>query len=111
MAVQPVKDTITIPQGADFAKDYVWENADGSPKNLAGWSGAAVVRQNIGAAVTLLTFTVTIDAPTGTITISAPGSATASLDKHGVWDLLLTGPGGEKVRLVEGDVHVDWRVT
>lgn len=98
---------IVIEQGAGFRLAITWKDSEGKPVNLTGYTAKAQVRASHKASAALLTFTtadasIVLGGAAGTIVLEADHEATEALARGGVWDLKLTPPGKEPVRLLEG---------
>jgi hypothetical protein len=108
-----------IDIGADFSREIVWLNNDEEPIDLTGWTAKLVCREYPGALLPVLEATtendlLAIDGPAGTLTIDFPAAATAAIQipawvgtraEFSVpYDLELTGPVGQVVRLLEGEL-------
>jgi hypothetical protein len=93
---------IVIEQGAGFRLALTWKDSAGNPVNLTGYTAKAQVRASHKAPVALLGFSVTLGGKAGTVVLQADHEDTEGLLRGGVWDLKLTPPGQEPVRLLEG---------
>lgn len=93
---------IVIEQGAGFQLALTWKDSDGALVDLTGYSAKAEVRGNHKATSALLTLSIELGGKAGTVVLSADHEATEDLQRSGVWDLKLTPPGEEPVRLLEG---------
>lgn len=110
MAVNPVIN-ISIPQGADFSETFVSTEANGSPSNLAGYSGAAKIKKHYDATEST-SFSVSITAATGEVTISMAAAVTVGLEPgRYYYDVKLTSGSGGISRLVEGMAFVTAGIT
>lgn len=101
-----------IPAGStvEFVVDVV-----GGPASLTGYTGAMMIRALRTDAVPLATVpanAITVNATTRQVTVRIPGQETANYAWiRGVYDLVITGPGGDTWRLVEGRVTCSQPVT
>lgn len=113
------KYDLLIEQGADFSKSIILKNPDGSVKDLTNVQLRLQIREyhfsdeiilqasSQGATPNLL-----INIPTGTITIKFSNTQTATLAiRKGVYDLEMTTPTSEVIRLMQGSVAIDPEVT
>ena len=107
---------LTIEQGATFRRTFTWKDAAGAPINLPGYTAALQVRTGPNSPTPLIGLTtgagITLGGAAGTIVVVMTDEQTDTLP-HGKWrwDLKLTSPGGEDVRLLEGAVAVTAAVT
>ena len=102
---QPAKLDLTIVSGDSFSREIIIEESDGTPIDLAAYTGYAEIRTRPGGDL-LATFTVVIDAPLGKVTISLTTTQTAALPGKGVWDLELNGGATNTHTIVTGVVCV-----
>jgi hypothetical protein len=104
-----------IDQGADFLRtNVVSDPVTGLPINLsAGWTAKAQIRPSTDSATLLHELT----SAGGTITLGADGKVTFKIagavslawtwiDVSAKYDCLLTGPVGQLIRILQGDVFV-----
>jgi hypothetical protein len=114
------KVNLTVEQGATFKKSFLWKDKKGRAINLTGYSALMQVRaeQSESSAVLLQIGSdapesgITIDAAAGKISLHITDEETALLSfKKAYYDLLLTPPSGERLRLVQGTFTVSPRVT
>jgi|TARA_B100000085_G_scaffold78554_1_gene70642 hypothetical protein len=110
MAVNPVFN-ISIPQGSDFSETFVSTESDGSLSNLAGYTGAAILKKHPGA-TTSTSFSVSIVSGVGEVSIAMTSGTTVGLTpgRH-VYDVRLVSPSGAVSRLVEGMAFVTAGIT
>jgi hypothetical protein len=103
---------ITLEPGSGFELEFTWKDSNGVPTNLTGYTAQAQVRSGYSAALPALTFTVALGGSTGVVTVSADSTATEAVTiGRGVWDLELTPPTGDPIRILYGDVTVMAEVT
>lgn len=103
---------ITIEQGADWKLELIWET--GNPAalvDLTGYSARFQVATRHSAATPLIERTqvagIALGGAAGTIVITLNETQTAALPaQKAVWDLVLTSPAGEDVRLLEGSAFI-----
>lgn len=108
---------LEIQKGGTFRQDFTWQDDDGTPISLSGYSAVMQVRESVGAAATLLELTeanggLTITAVAGKVSLYLSATATAALTwRRGVYDIRLTSGTGDKSYLVGGAIKVVPRVT
>jgi|SRR5882724_6324125 len=107
-------DVWNIDQGADFLRAYtVTDPVTGLVINLTGWTARAQIRPARDSSTLFHELNTTL----GTITLSSLGIATFKIvgatslawtwiDTATKYDCLLTGPAGQLIRMLEGDVLV-----
>ena len=107
---------IVIEQGADFERQLVWQQADGTPYDLTGYTARMQARETKLSDTVLLSITVgaglTLGGVAGTIDIELTAAQTQALEfTTGFWDLELVSGTGKVYRLVEGVVTLSQEVT
>lgn len=108
------KKDLELPSGQTF--EFVVDVL-GGPSTIEGYTGSMMVRQGRYDLVPLLTVpeeAFTVNAGTRQVTVRIPGELTEDLNLDiapGVYDLLLTGPSGDRWRLLEGRVTAQASVT
>ena len=108
---------LTIEQGAGYSVSFTYLQSDGStPVNVTSWAAKMVIRTILGAAPMLTVGTVTgeiaVTGASGIFTLTLTAAQTDLLTAGGIYDLLITPPGGaQPIRLVEGRVTVSLAVT
>ena len=109
---------ITLEQGATFVMNITWQNSDGTPVNLTGYTAKMQVRYKYSDAAALATFTtsdstITLGGALGTIAVSGMAALPGLTEqKSGVYDLELTETATSKVtRLLQGAVTLSPEVT
>jgi len=113
---------ITIEQGATFTRQITMRQSNGSPMDLTGYIGRAMVRKTYGATAPSATFTVDFDADraTGIITLTLSAEQTAAIpagesvdetDSQYVWDFELEDVSGVVMRVLKGACYVDPEAT
>lgn len=109
---------ITIEQGATFVMNITWQNSDGTPVNLTGYTAKMQARLKYSDASPLVTFTtsdstITLGGALGTIAVSGMATLTGITEaKTGVYDLELTQTSSGKVtRLLQGKAYISPEVT
>jgi len=104
-----------MDQGATWTLTIVYNNPDGTPIDLTGYTGRMQLRTKFDstAALTLSTSNggMTITGPTGTINLLATATQTESINPAiYVYDLELTS-GTNIQRLIQGQITVRAQVT
>lgn len=110
---------LEIIKGQDFNLPINYEDADGAPINLAGYTAKMQVRRTPGSEEDPILEASTEDgriqivAADGRVEVSIPASATASLpgDWQGVYDLFIYATNGPSERLIFGPVQITETVT
>jgi hypothetical protein len=106
----------TVDQGSIWNLTIVYQDSDGDPIDLTGYTAAMQLRQNYNSELADLTLTtanggLTINGPTGTIQVSASAVQTGLLSAgFYVYDLELTS-GSNISRLIQGQITVAEQVT
>lgn len=108
---------VVIDQGADWFLDVTYDNPNGTPINLTGYTAALQIRSLPSDPTAVLSLTtgsgITITAVTGLVAIHATAAQTRAIDE-GVYyyDLEITAPGtGVVTRLIQGQADVSAEVT
>lgn len=112
------KIKITIEQGADFVKEFIWKSGDPLlPVDLTGFTARMQVRPSISSTTKLLDLTtendgILLGGVLGTIKVQATAALTAAMvGRTAVYDLELIYPGGAVKRFAKGSVTIDPEVT
>jgi hypothetical protein len=108
----------TIDQGADWYINFVYENPNGTPVNITGYTAALQMRTSPLAKTTVLSLTstggggLTITGATGTIAAHATAAQTTAITNgRYAYDLEITSGSGIVTRLVQGTIEVSPQVT
>lgn len=104
----------TIEQGTDFSKTLTWQNPDGTPINLTGWTAACQIRSRAGVLIVdfLISGSIVINGTAGTVTLTLPNSVTTGLKfDTAKYDIKLTTSLSSKERLVQGIVRLSLQET
>jgi hypothetical protein len=104
-----------IEKGATYNRVLTWNDKDGNPINLTGFSARLHIRKTKGSDTTILSLSIgsgiTLGGSNGTISILVAASVTAAIEESaGVYDLELVN-GSEVTRLLEGTVTFSPEVT
>ena len=103
---------IFIDQGADFTTTVTVTDSNGDAVSLAGYSAAAQIRKSYSSSTSTAFTTSISNASGGEITITLTDIQTAALEAgRYLYDVLITASGGDKTRVVEGQVTVNPSVT
>lgn len=106
---------ITFEQGATFELHVDYQQSNGDPVDLTGWSARMQVREGYESESPLLSLTdgdgITLGGTAGTIDVLVDDETTAGLPTgvpaaHCVWDLELENPSGRVTRLAGGEALV-----
>ena len=120
MAAQPAD--LYVNANAGYSASFTYCNptsvpgVPGAPIDVSGWHARMTVRSSYGdgAAITIDDGThggILVDGIHGTFTVILTAEQTAILPSSGVYDLLVTAPASEPVRLVQGKVFTAPGVT
>ncbi|MGW2222625.1 hypothetical protein ACWCSD_47175 [Nonomuraea sp. NPDC001684] len=107
---------LLIEQGATFEHDLTISD-DAGAVVLTGYTARMDIRPCVGSATLLHHLDteaggIDIDGPAGTVRLRIPAATTRTFRwERAVYDLLLTSPGGDDTRLLEGPVTVKPGVT
>jgi hypothetical protein len=110
------KLNLTIEQGTTFRRTLTWKDSVGNPVNLTGYTGKMQIREKPTDPVAIQ-----LDSTNGGVAfngsqgqvllyISAVNTTLLTLKRY-VYDLELTAPGGDIIRLVQGVVKMSEEVT
>lgn len=103
---------IYIDAGSTYSAIVNVRNSDGTPINLTNFTIAAQIRKSYGS-LNAYNFTCSIfDAASGKVRMILP-AATSSTIKPGryLYDIEVTSPIGEKLRVIEGIVLITPEIT
>lgn len=109
---------LTIDQGTNFTLTLTWQNPNGTPVDLTGYTAKVHVVDNLNNRTSLLEFnsvsggspgtTLTLGGTAGTVTMGLTAAASAALTfTDGQYAVLVDSPGGVITRLLQGTVHVN----
>lgn len=114
----------TIEQGATWEQDVWWEDSNGNPIDLTGYTARMQARAAAGDPGTLVDLTtenggIVLVPAEGKITLVMDADATAALDwpagrhvaSNGIYQLELESPTGFVTRLLKGTLTLDPEVT
>lgn len=101
---------LIVDQGSDYELTVPVLDGAGQPLSLASWAAAGQVRASTSSSTILHTLSLTTVGTTVVLRIPAAAS-TAWTWRSGRYDVELTGPTGDVIRLLEGLVLVRPQVT
>jgi hypothetical protein len=109
---------VVIDQGADWFLNVTYDNPDGTPVNITGYTAALQLRSLPTDSVAVLSLTtgagITITGATGLVAIHATATQTRAIDE-GVYyyDLEISSTSSPAVvtRLIQGQAEVSAEVT
>lgn len=104
-----------IYQGDDYLHSFIWQDDQGTPIDLTGYSARLQVRRKASDTEFILEITdldgITLGGVAGTVDIQIPGAETAKITKASVYDLELTDASGTVITLTAGNVCIFQEVT
>jgi|APGre2960657404_1045060.scaffolds.fasta_scaffold235143_2 hypothetical protein len=97
---------VDIDQGASWTLTILYEDTDGNPISLVGYTAKCQVRDAPNGSTLYLDLTPTVNGAQGRIDVVATPTQTAALTfERGFYDVLISSAGGgDKMRLVRGNV-------
>lgn len=108
----------TIEQGADFSLPLLYQDENGNPIDLTGWSADMMIRTTVDSPTPLISLSsslgggITLGGPAGTIVISIDETTTQQFAGGiAVYDLLLLNSLGKHERTLQGQVFISPAVT
>ena len=105
--VDPATFDITIHQGATFSMDLQYKDSAGNGVNMSGYTVTSKIIARTGGA-DIATFTTTFtDQAVGKFNMKLTASTTQSITSEGLYDVLITEPGGDKFYLLQGRTQLD----
>jgi hypothetical protein len=106
--IEPGTHNFTIYQGATFELDLQYKDSTDSGVNMTGYSIASKLADQTNTSNILATFTTSFtDATTGKFQIKLTATQTSALTGGGLYDVLITEPGGDKYYILQGRVSLD----
>ena len=106
-----------IDQGADWYITFYYDNPDGSPVNISGYTAALQMRTSPLAKTTVLSLStggngIQINGPQGRIDVHATNVQTSAITNGKYsYDLEITSPQNVVTRLVQGTIEVSPQTT
>lgn len=105
--VDPGTFDITIHQGATFSLDLQYKDSAGNGVNMSGYSITSKIVNRTGG-TDIATFTTTFtDQAQGKFNLKLSATTTQSITTEGLYDVLITEPGGDKFYLLQGRTKLD----
>lgn len=111
------KYDITVQQGANWSLILNWQDDEGEPINLTGYSAKMQIRpyydsMTIVATLSTVSGGITIDPLIGKVTASLTAIQTSAITVlEGVYDMELTSPSGVVTRIIGGAYTLSQEVT
>ena len=103
----PVTFDITIHQGATFSLDLQYKDSAGNGVNMSGYSvDSKIINRSGGTDIATFTTTFT-DQAQGKFNLKLAASTTQGITTEGLYDILITEPGGDKFYLLQGRTKLD----
>jgi len=108
---------LRVERGTTFIVELTWKDENDLPIDLTGYAAKLQVRKESGSNTVILEASVVngkivLGGAAGTITITIIDTETSALPlKFAQYDLLMTAPGGNKTRLVEGAFNIVSEIT
>jgi hypothetical protein len=121
MSIAGTKNIIA-DQGADWRRDWILTDATGATCDLSGYTDVSAYcgsKHGDTAAIEMTCAFVDEDNPeslngdtSGTIRVELTDTQTAAIDwQHGYYDVWLTEPSGDRIRIIQGQMTVRPKVT
>jgi hypothetical protein len=111
-----VQYNVEIDQGADWFLNVTYEQPQGTPVNITGYTSALQLRSLPTDATAVLSLStgsgITITGASGLVAVHATATQTRAIDE-GIYyyDLEITSQAGVVTRLVQGQAYVSAEVT
>ena len=103
---ETLKHDLTIPVGADYQVDFIYEEDDGTVVDVSDWTVESQIRE-YPEANDCIEFTCTADEDGFHLTLSAEETEQLTFSQ-GVYDVFITSPSEiYRTKLVKGRVLVD----
>ena len=106
MAAVPIN--LVIEQGTDFYATFTVTNDDGTPLNLAGFTGTCKMKKSHASSATPISLDLGyVSRSAGKISVSMTAVNTTALKaRRYVYEIVLTSPNNIKGRVIEGLIEV-----
>jgi hypothetical protein len=105
--VDPATFDITIHQGATFSLDLQYKDSAGTGVNMSGYDITSKIISRTGG-TDIATFTTTFtDQAVGKFNMKLTAATTQGITSEGLYDVLITEPGGDKFYLLQGRTKLD----
>lgn len=106
------KVNLVIDQGSTFTRVVAVQNADGSARDLTGYTARMVIARSYAEPTPVVSLTPSINTAQGMITISMTDEQTDALTiRSGVYDLKIESGAGVEERILQGGVVISPQVT
>jgi hypothetical protein len=103
---------LLLEQGTSFLVSIVLDDIYGNNYNLTNFLASSQMRKSYYSSNGVITFSTSVDIPTGTITLSLPANTSANLiPGRYVYDTIITDNENNVVRVLEGVIDVSPSVT
>ena len=105
--VDPGTFDITIHQGATFSLDLQYKDSTGTGVNMSGYTVTSKIVDRTSTndiATFVASFT---DQAQGKFNLKLTASTTQGITEEGLYDVLITEPGGDKFYLLQGRTKLD----
>jgi len=105
--VDPGTFDITIHQGATFLLDLQYKDSAGNGVNMSGYTVTSKIVDRTGGS-DIATFTSTFtDQGAGKFNLKLTAATTQGITTDGLYDVLITEPGGDRFYLLQGRTKLD----
>ena len=106
--IEPGNYDITIHQGATFSLELQYKDSAGNGVNMTGYSVTSKIVDTTSSSTTLATFTPSFtDQTSGKFKLRLTATTTQAITSQGLYDVLITEPGGDKYYILQGRVTLD----
>jgi hypothetical protein len=103
---------LLLEQGTTFLVSIVLDDIYGNNYNLTNFLASSQMRKSYYSSNGVISFSTSVDIPTGTITLSLPANTSANLiPGRYVYDTIITDNENNVVRVLEGVIDVSPSVT
>jgi len=103
---------LLLEQGTTFLVSIVLDDIYGNNYNLTNFLATSQMRKSYYSSNGVISFSTSVDIPTGTITLSLPANTSANLiPGRYVYDTIITDNENNVVRVLEGVIDVSPSVT
>lgn len=111
------KVDISIVKAATFRHKFTWQQVDGTPIDLTGYTAKMQIRPTLESSTVLVELStanrrILMTPLLGVVELDLTAAYTAAITwKSGIYDIELTAPDGDIINLVEGSATVSTKVT
>jgi hypothetical protein len=103
---------LLLEQGTTFLVSIVLDDIYGNNYNLTNFLATSKMRKSYYSSNGVISFSTSVDVPSGTVTLSLPANTSANLvPGRYVYDTVLSDDYGNVVRVLEGVIDVSPSVT